>query len=224
MAENSTRTDPALIAVLNDLLQLDHDAVQAYGIAVARIRNAEHKATLQEFRGDHERHIEELTRYIRGHDGAPVELPHLPSGVFKLAVQAIGALAGDRALLLAFKANERQVRDKYRDVAGAAQEDPELGVLLSRAAGDEQRHYAWVLETLEELGVGADTRAGRIENAFEIGHARMADVMESAERRAMEASESVRRDLSDEVRKHPLRTLLFAVGAGIVVSRLIDRR
>src|SRR5919202_5819596 len=140
-AQNATPTTApgdtaALVAQLTDLLQLDHDAVQAYTIAISRVRNTSFKQTLTTYRGDHERHIRELTELVRRHGGAPIELPHLPSGAFKLAVQAVGVLGGDRAILLAFKANERQVRDKY--ARAAERELPEDVVLVvNRAAHDE---------------------------------------------------------------------------------------
>lgn len=223
MADQATPIDAALVAGLNDLLQLDHDAIQAYSIAIARLRNASYKQTLQEFKADHERHVEELSRLIRHHGGNPVPIPHLPSGVFKLAVQAVGALGGDRGILLAFKSNERQVRDKYRRMAEQQHEDTEMSAVLSRAAGDESRHYSWVLETLEEIGLGADTRAGRMEDAFETGHARFADAVETGEREVMRATATARKGLSEEAKRNPWRTVLVAVGAGLVAAQLLNR-
>jgi ElaB/YqjD/DUF883 family membrane-anchored ribosome-binding protein len=145
-------------------------------------------------------------------------MPHLPTGLFKLAVQAAGRAGGDRGVLLAFKANERQVRDKYRRAAESRQ-PPEVAVILSRAAGDESLHYSWVLETLEDLGAGETTTVGRIEQAVEIGQARMADVVEGAERRAMEGLEEGRRVAADR----PLSSVLIAVGAGFIVGQLLRR-
>src|ERR687896_1288018 len=110
--EQNTQTDTALVSELNDLLRLDHDAVQAYPLAIRLLQNPEYKRQLEEFRADHQRHIDELSQLIRSRDGVPLELPHLPSGAFKLAVQAVGGAGGDRAVPLAFKANERQGCDK----------------------------------------------------------------------------------------------------------------
>lgn len=218
MNEMTEQAEDQLVAQLNDLLQLDYDAVQAYRLAISLLSNPEYKAQLRDFRADHERHIDELSRLVANHGGVPVEMPHLPTGVFKLAVQAAGRAGGDRGVLLAFKANERQVRDKYRRAAESRQ-PPEVAVILSRAAGDESLHYSWVLETLEDLGVGEATTAGRIEHAVEIGHARMADVVEGAERRAMEGVEEGRRVAADR----PLSSVLIAVGAGFIVGQLLRR-
>ena len=211
--------DVTRIAELNDLLQLDHDAVGAYGIAIHAVTDEAHRETLREFRTDHERHIEELTRLIQDRGGKPIQAPHLPTGVFKLAVQKAGALAGDKGLLLAFKANERQSRDKFRRIAENA-DDLEVADVLARAADDEIRHYDWATRTLLELGVSPDSPTARVERALEIGNARLADVMEGVETGAMAVFEGVRRGTKDR----PLVVALAAVGVGLLASALGRRR
>jgi rubrerythrin len=211
--------DVTRIAMLNDLLQLDHDAVGAYGIAIGAASNESHREALRGFRADHERHIEEITRLIQERGGKPIQAPHLPTGVFKLAVQKAGALGGDTALLLTFKANERQSRDKYRRVAENA-DDLEVADVLARAADDEIRHYDWAVRTLLELGVSPDSPAARVERVIEVGHARFADVMEGLETGAMTLFEGVRRG----TKAKPLLVAVAAVGAGLLASALGRRR
>lgn len=220
----TTRDEAELIGELQDLLQLDHDAVQAYGLALAALRSETLRATIEQFRADHERHVTELTQLIRSRGATPVSLPHLPSGAFKLAVQGAGAVAarlgsGDVAVLLAFKANERQVRDKYRRIAREPHPSDVTSV-LARGADDEARHYAWVLEMLDDLDSGADSAAGRVERVVEVAHARMADTMENAEREAMLAANRVRTGLADQLRDNPLGAVLGAVGAGVVLAMM----
>jgi rubrerythrin len=211
--------DVTRVAMLNDLLQLDHDAVGAYGIAIHAATDEAHRETLREFRADHERHIEELTRLIQDREGKPVQAPHLPTSVFKLAVQKAGALGGQTALLLAFKANERQSRDKYRRAAENA-DDLEVADVLARAADDEIRHYDWAVRTLIELGVSPDSATARVERAIEIGNARLTDVMEGLETGAMALFEGVRRGAKDR----PLVVAIAAVGVGLVASAFARRR
>jgi len=216
--------DSALIGDLNDLLRLDHDAVQAYGIAIGALRNEEYRKTLLEFRADHERHIGELEVLIRSRGGTPINLPHLSSGPFKLALQAIGAVGGERAILLAFKANERQVRDKYR---GAARQlhPADIASVLSRAAEDERRHYLWALETLEDdFGISADSAVGRAGRAMEVVHARLDDALEDVERSLMHVAESGGRMIVDQAKKNPLGSALAAVGAGFLAARVLGSR
>jgi rubrerythrin len=203
------RTDAALTAELNDLLQLDHDAVQAYTVAIAAVGSPQLRSSLARFREDHERHIEELVALIRARGGLPVALPHIPTGLFKLAVQKVGTLGSDREILLAFKANERQVRDKYRRHADAPH-DPDVAGMLRRAALDEAEHYAWAESELERLGVRQDGILGRGEARFERIHARAADAIEGGERRVMEAAESARRELAQLDER-----VLGGVGSGV---------
>ena len=180
-----------LIAELNDLLALDHDAVQAYSLAIGAISTAEHRETLAEFRGDHKRHVDQLTQLIQNHGGVPVQLPHLPTGAFKLAVQALGTLGDDRNVLLTFKANEAQVRDKYRRHANRPHTEA-VGAILRAAAADEERHYQWVVETLQRMGIERGGLLDTVQDAVETVHGRTADVLEGAGRRVAEAAERMR--------------------------------
>lgn len=211
--------DVTRIATLNDLLQLDHDAVGAYGIAIDALTVEAHRQTLRAFRADHERHIEEITRLIQDRGGKPIQAPHLPTGVFKLAVQKAGALGGQTALLLSFKANERQGRDKYRRVAESS-DDLEVADVLARAADDEVRHYDWATRTLIEMGVAPDSTTARVERVIEIGNARLADVMEGLETGAMALFEGMRRG----TKAKPLVAAVAALGAGLVASTLGRRK
>jgi hypothetical protein len=195
-APNTTpaQLDAARVAELNDLLQLDHDAVQSYTLAIRALRNVGRRETLIRFRGDHERHIAELSAGIRRFGGMPVELPHLPTGPLKLAMQGAGALGTDREVLLAFKANERQSRDKYAAAAGRADSLPaELGSVVRRAAEDEALHYEWAAGQLETLGVGAGSGVGRVAAAVERVHAGAAEGVERVARVGMRGLESARR-------------------------------
>lgn len=211
--------DVTRIAMLNDLLQLDHDAVGAYSVAINATTDDARRETLRGFRADHERHIEEVTRLIQDRDGKPIQSPHMPTGVFKLAVQKAGALGGETALLLAFKANERQGRDKYRRAAENS-DDLEVAEVLARASEDEIRHYDWSVRTLQELGVSPDSTTARVERVLEIGNARMADVMEGFETGAMALFEGVRRGAKEQ----PLITVIAAVGVGVLAAALGKRR
>lgn len=216
MAESNMQTETELVALLNDLLQLDHDAAGAYTVAIEQIEREDLRQDLIRFRGEHQRHIADLTRLVRAHGGTPVEMPHMPSGAFKLAVQAVGSAGGDRALLLAFKSNEGQVRDKYRRAAQGVYPS-DVAEVLSRNAADEEKHYRWVGEALDRMGAGPDTPAGRAEEAFETVHGRMADVMEGGERKMMQGASAVRRSAGQS----PLVSILLGLGLLLVLRRVL---
>lgn len=183
--------DAALISDLNDLLQLDHDAVEVYTMAIDMSRSEEHRERLVAFRLDHKRHIEQLAGLIRERGATPVEMPHLPTAPFKLAVQAAGAMAGmvagDAPLLLAFEANERQVRDKYARYAARPYPE-EVARVVRQAADDEELHYRWVKQTLQALGYGEETLVGKANRIFGRVHGAAANAVEGIERAVMDAA------------------------------------
>ncbi len=181
--------DSKLIAVLNDLLQLEHDALPNYALAIAALRDPSDRAAMAAFRDDHRRHVDELEGLIRDRGGLPLHLPHLPTGLFKLGVQLAGLGGGDRAVLLAFRANEWQSQAKYRRRAGdaAAGFPPDVAAFLARAADDETRHYEWASERLEALGAGSGTLPGIVNGGFARFHGTLADVIEAGSRLGLEA-------------------------------------
>ena len=215
MTQPTMTENTALIAELNDLLQLDHDAVSAYTIAIDSLENEGWKQSLVQYRGDHQRHIEELTMHIRSLGGVPIEMPHVPTGIFKSAVQKAGAAGGDKAILLAFKSNEGQVRDKY-EAAARAGHPIDTADLLRRNANDEHIHYRWVTTALESIGAGSDTPVGKVEAAFEKVHGGAATVMESAERVAMKGVGQIRRGMRST---SPTVKAVVGVGLAIMVVR-----
>jgi rubrerythrin len=218
-APTDERSLALLVGELNDLLQLDYDAVAAYSLALKGLDDPAHQESVRRFKADHERHIDELTELVRKYGGVPMPLPHL-SGVFKLAVQGVVAAANDGAIIMAFKANEVQSRDKYRR-ATSRQHPMDVQDVLIRAARDEQRHFDWAMRVLGELGM---YESGAIADALGQMHARSADAMEAVERGALQAADYTRRSLR---RAGPLPLLaagLMLVGAAAALTALSRRR
>lgn len=222
MEQTGTQTTD-LVAQLNDLLQLDYDAVAAYRVAIKELDSPVLKHDLEVHLSDHERHIKELERHIERSDGMKMPMPHL-SGAFKLAVQGAVAAASDRRVLLAFKANEMQTRDKYQRAAGSQDLPIEIADTIRRAADDERRHYDWAVRMLEEMGAEEDDADVRFTRGFARMHGRTADTMEAAERGAMNFGEKARR----MAKRDPVRTVLTAglavIGAGVVLREIQGRR
>ena len=151
--ENTQTADATLVSQLNDLLQLDHDAIGAYRIAIEKLENRDWATQISGYLTDHERHVRELTEAIVELGGTPMNEPHA-TGPFKQALQSLGAVGGDKGLLMAWRANELQVRSKYDRYASKAVFWPDrLKALVDRNALDEERHYRWVVGVLEAMGV-----------------------------------------------------------------------
>ena len=153
-AGSLTPASSEILDGLNDLLQLDHDAIGAYEIAIEKLQDRDNAQQIAGFKRDHERHIQELNVAIAGLGGTPKNEPHA-TGPFKQALQSLGGLAGDRGLLIAWRTNELQVRTRYDAYASKANHwGADLKRLVDRNALDEERHYEWVTRALQAMGVG----------------------------------------------------------------------
>ncbi len=213
-----------LTTQLNDLLQLDVDAVQAYALAIRQLESKVRKQAVRRYQADHRRHITELKRLIRAHGGAAVAVSHIPTGPFKLAMQGIGSFGDDRVVLLAFKTNERQGRDKYRRVAMGRGLPRDVARVLKRAAADEERHYRWAAKELEKLHAGRRTMVGRVAAGAEVANARTVDLIEGAEKPIMTMVEATRRGVRAAT-KHPMRTAAVAAAiTGVAGAAVAMRR
>ena len=192
---------------LNDLLQLDHDAVGAYQIAMEKLKDRDNAAQIAGFLRDHERHIRELNELITELGGTPKNQPHA-TGPFKFALQSMSALAGDKAALMAFRSNELGVRAKYDAYAAKANAWPtNIKRIIDACALDEERHYRWVSEV---LGKDENEALDKVDAARERAgaHARpidkVSDAAGVAKERVLEATELARdraADVADTVRE-----------------------
>lgn len=186
-----------LVADLNDLIQLDRDAVETYTVAINSVQSAELRETLVAFRTEHQRRAEQLADAVRSRGAMAIELPHI-TGPFKVAVQAMGGALGlatkkDASVLLSLRVIEGQVRDKVVRYAAKSWPD-DVAAVLSTAAADEQRHYAWIAEQLQSAGYGEQSLAGSVSSAAEALHTMLANPIEAAARQVMQFVEQVRPD------------------------------
>ena len=153
-ASRTASTDE-VIDGLNDLLQLDHDAIGSYQIAIDKLENQDHAEQIRGFKLDHERHVRDLNGLISELGGTPKNDTHRTAPL-KEGVQKLGGAAGDKGVLTAWRANELQVRTKYDNYASKANRWPDKAKrLVDRNALDEERHYRWAAETLQHMGVGS---------------------------------------------------------------------
>ncbi len=146
----ATVTDASKVTSdLNDLIQLDYDAIAAYEAAIERLDNAAYKQQLTEFLGDHRRHIEELTQAVRGAGGDPATKGDAKKLLTKGKV-VLADLAGDKAILSAMKSNEEQTNTEYEKAVKKGYE-ASIQTILERGLADERRHKAWLEQTLDRL-------------------------------------------------------------------------
>lgn len=212
MDTDTTRLDaghapPATAEILeglNDLLQLDHDAVGAYQIAMEKLHDRDHADQIAGFRRDHERHIRELNELIAELGGTPKNHPHA-TGPFKLALQSLGGLAGDKGVLMAFRTNELAVRSKYDAYASKANHWPtSIKRVIDACALDEERHFRWVSDVLgKDENATLDPIDMAREKAAVAGHKldaareRVADVAGTARERVADAAGTARERVAE---------------------------
>jgi rubrerythrin len=208
-----TAATAAVLEGLNDLLRLDHDAIAAYEIAMEKVENPDWADQIAGFMLDHERHVRQLNEVILELGGTPRNEPHL-TGPFKEALQSLGALGGDRGLIVAFRANELQARRKYDRYASKANRwPPNVKLVVDGNALDEERHYRWASEVLDGLG---------ILDASGAGEGTVTRVRQGLNRLGGSVDvEELRTGVETRARETPLRMVLATFAAGFVIGRIL---
>ena len=150
-----TESDP--IKMLEHLMALDYDAIDAYQAAIERLDDDSYVSVMLQFKGDHERHILELGPDITQLGGRPPDGPgaksFLTSGKIKLA-----NLAGDEAILRAMRTNESDTNIAYERAFENC--PPEARETLARGRDDERRHLEWLVSTIKEKDASRGRRKG----------------------------------------------------------------
>lgn len=132
-----------LIDELNNLIQLDIDAVRAYSQALGSVKDPEVVKQLTAFRADHERHVTELGALVRAAGGDPAHSPDL-KGFFIEGMTAIRAMAGELAALKAMRDNERLTNRKYEAALQFTGLPDDVRAVIAANREDERRHLAWI--------------------------------------------------------------------------------
>lgn len=136
--------------LLQELVKLDYDAIEAYEAAIERLDNPAFKAQLSEYCDDHRRHTENLGAELRK---LGADVPDGPDAkrILTEGKVVIAGLGGDKAVLTAMKANEEVTNKTYEKAVEHADTGPELKSILERNLADERRHRAWMSQTIDTL-------------------------------------------------------------------------
>jgi rubrerythrin len=136
-----------LNSLVKNLIELDYDAIEAYDAAIARMTREAHRTQLLEFRDDHERHIEELSRVLRDGGRTPPKGPDFKRLLLEGKVVLAG-LVSDRAILYALRTIEKDTNVAYERASRSDAVPPQLKELLRASLADERRHRGWLDEQL----------------------------------------------------------------------------
>ncbi len=141
---NDVLNSDEIVSELNDLIELDYDAIAAYKSAIKKLEEQGLKNKLSEFLKDHQNHIANLSQHVREAGGEPADGPDMMK-ILTTGKVAIAELGGDDAILKAMRINEEVTNKKYEHEA-AKNYPPDIKSTLDTNLADERRHRAW-LET-----------------------------------------------------------------------------
>jgi uncharacterized protein (TIGR02284 family) len=145
---NQSISQDALDTLIS-LAQLDIDDSHAYRQAIEHVKEEPIRSRLNEFRADHERHIQTLSQMIRKYGGEPPEYSLDFKGYFLTGYTALRGITGTEGALKAMHTNETMTVSRYD--AAVHQEMPEdAHALISRNLADERLHLAYITTALDD--------------------------------------------------------------------------
>lgn len=131
-----------IVKHLNDLIELDYDAIAAYQAAIDRLDDNNYKAQLTIFMQDHENHIATLSQLVSQEGGAPATKGDMKVILTKGKV-VIANLGGDETILKAMLMNEEVTNKSYEKEVEKDFPQPIQAILMAHLA-DERRHKEWL--------------------------------------------------------------------------------
>lgn len=148
--------------LLNGLIRLDFDAIEAYEAALSRLDGEIIRTCLVAFLEDHRRHVRELSDQVRQFGGTPATGPGLMGALIEGAV-VIGGLAHDKGILRAMSRDEAFINHSYETALEKLSADSPCYDLVRRNREDERRHRDWIDAVIiaDDLEAGARAAAKR---------------------------------------------------------------
>jgi uncharacterized protein (TIGR02284 family) len=143
--------DKAAIDALNELIQLDYDALHAYKQAIEKIDDTIARLDLEAFQADHERHVVDLAAAVRTLGGEPECTGRDLKGFLLEGLTALRSVTGTMGALKAMRMNEKLTNRSY-ERALEAKLPPAARDVVLRNREDERRHLAAIEQHIERLG------------------------------------------------------------------------
>ena len=142
--------DPGIARLLKELVHLDYDAIKAYEAAIDRLEEPEFKSKLSEFCSDHRAHVEKLGAHLTAMGEEPPEGGDWKQVLTKGKV-VIAEIAGDKAILIAMRANEEVTNKTYEHALEHSDASGPVRETLAANLADERRHREWLKTTIDRL-------------------------------------------------------------------------
>ena len=141
-------TQNKFLDALKAIIELDYDAIKAYQAAIDRLESPVYKQKLEEFKGDHQRHVETFSTYLTQYNVTPPSGPDI-KGMLTAGKVKIASLSSDRAILKAMLDNEGDTVEAYENINSHPDKPTELSETLYRSLSDEHRHQQWINQEVE---------------------------------------------------------------------------
>ena len=139
----------SVVDLLNSLIELEYDALEAYKAAITRVDVFGDRSQLARFMQDHQRHIDDLTALVQAHGAEPAKEGDFKQILTKGKV-VLSGLVGDKLVLGAMKTNEDDTNTAYEQALNHPGLTVEVRQVLEQNLADERRHRAWIERRLCE--------------------------------------------------------------------------
>lgn len=136
-----------IINELKKLCQLDIDAVHAYNECLHHIDLPDVKSRITDFKGDHERHIKDLSNFIRSYNDEPPKFSPDLKGYMLDVFSKIRSLSGTEGALKSLKGGENLTNKRYSD-AVALDFPSNIKTVIEKNYDDERRHLSYVEDAI----------------------------------------------------------------------------
>jgi uncharacterized protein (TIGR02284 family) len=141
-----------ILKLLESLVHVDIDAWHAYGQAMEKIENAlEIRKKLEDFRGDHHRHVTELSGKIVALGGIPPEFSKDFKGHLIDGFTALRSITGTQGALSAMRSNEQLTNRKYAKALEEKGLPSDIRTVVENSYADEQGHLQYIEDRLDYL-------------------------------------------------------------------------
>ena len=132
---------------LESLLRVDVDASHAYQQAINEMDVPELRDQLTKFRGDHERHIADLSKAIKALGQEPPQVARDFKGYLISGFTALRVKMGVESALKAMHSNEKLTNKTYEE-ASRWNVSEDIHKLILRCYDDEKRHLNYIEQAL----------------------------------------------------------------------------
>ena len=144
-------TQSDFVKALQELAELDYDAIEAYKVAIDKLRNDDYKEEMKSFQKDHERHVEEINKILVSHGGEIIESPSGKQWLTKGKVALANMISEDKGILNAMLSNEEETNEAYKRMNHHEHLFPDAVETVRKGLQDERKHKKWIEEALKSF-------------------------------------------------------------------------